>query len=152
MTDADADLPDAAEILLVEDNPGDIRLMKEGFDASPLDSTVHAVTNGDDALDFVFQRGDYVDAPRPALVILDLNLPRTNGEDVLAELKRDSDRRRIPVIVFTSSQAEDDVVTAYNHHANAFLTKPAKATEFIETIGRVVELWFALVRLPADDK
>ena len=152
MTDADADLPETADILLIEDNPGDIRLVKEGFDASPLDPTVHAVTNGDDALDFIFQRGDYVDAPRPKLVILDLNLPRTNGDEVLAELKRDPDRRRIPVIVFTSSQAEDDVITSYNHHANACLTKPAKATEFIETIGRVVELWFAFVRLPADDE
>lgn len=152
MIEADADLPDSADILLVEDNPGDIRLLKEGFDASPLDPTVHAVTNGDDALDFIFQRGDYVDAPRPDLVILDFNLPRTNGDDVLAELKRDPDHRRIPVIVFTSSQAEDDVITSYNHHANACLTKPDHATEFIETIGRVIELWFALVRLPADDK
>lgn len=151
MTEADTGLPETADILIVEDNPGDIRLMKEGFDASPLDPTIYAVTDGDEALDFLFQRGDYADAPRPALVILDLNLPRTNGDDVLAELKRDSDRRRIPVIVFTSSQAEDDVITSYNHYANACLTKPTKATEFMETIGKIVELWFALVRLPDDD-
>lgn len=152
MTEVDADLPDTADILIIEDNPGDIRLMKEGFDASSLNPTVHAVTNGDDALDFLFQRGDYIDAPRPDLVILDLNLPRTNGDDVLAELKHDSDHRRIPVIVFTSSQAKDDVITSYNHHANACLTKPDHATEFLDTIGRIVELWFGLVRLPTDDE
>ncbi|WP_306056344.1 response regulator [Natronococcus wangiae] len=152
MTEADADLPDSADILLVEDNPGDVRLMKEGFDASPLDPTVHTVTDGDDALEFLFQRGDYVDAPRPDLVILDLNLPRTSGDDVLAELKEDLNHRRIPVIVFTSSQAEDDVITSYNYHANACLTKPDHATEFIETIGRVVELWFTLLRLPSDEE
>ncbi|WP_247002304.1 response regulator [Halosolutus gelatinilyticus] len=152
MTEADVNLPDSADVLLVEDNPGDVRLMKEGFDASPFDLTVHTINNGDDALDFIFQRGDYVAAPQPDLVILDLNLPRTNGDVVLAELKRDPDRCRIPVIVFTSSQAEDDVLTSYDHHANACVTKPDHATEFIETIGRVVELWFALVRLPADEE
>lgn len=152
MADREIDVPEPLDILLVEDNPGDIRLIKEGLVASPIDPTVHAVTNGVDALDFLFQRGDYLDAPRPDLVLLDLNLPHINGETVLVELKRDPDRRRIPVIVFTSSQAEDDIISSYNHHANACLTKPDHATEFIETIGKVIELWFGLVRLPANDE
>lgn len=149
MTEADADELGTADILLAEDNPGDVHLTKEGIDASSVDTAVHVVTDGDSALDFVFRRGDYADAPRPDLVVLDLNLPRTNGDVVLAELKGDSELRRIPVIVFTSSQAEADVITAYNHHANACLSKPVDPTDYIETIGRVVELWFSITRLPA---
>lgn len=148
MTEPDGDAPDGVHVLLAEDNPGDVRLTQEGFDASPIDTTVHVVTDGDATLDFVYRRGEYADAPRPDLVVLDLNLPCTNGDDVLADLKADPELRRVPVVVFTSSQARDDLLTAYDHHANACLSKPVDPTEYIEMVSRIGELWFSIVQLP----
>jgi CheY-like chemotaxis protein len=148
---------DAADILLVEDNPGDIRLTKEAFKESQITKTLYVVTDGIEALDFLHQRGEYVDAPVPDIVLLDLNLPRKNGDEVLEALNDDDapDLSRIPVIILTSSDAEEDVVRSYELQANAYLTKPVDPAAFIETVRRFEEFWLEVVRLPpvgeADD-
>lgn len=145
--------PKPAQILLVEDNPGDVRLTKEAFEHGRIENDLHVVTDGVDALEFLHQRGGYDDAPRPDLVLLDLNLPRKNGDEVLEELKADPDLRSIPVIVLTSSKAEEDIARSYDLHANAYLTKPVDPEEFIDTVRAFEEFWLSLVRLPteADD-
>lgn len=142
--------PESVDILLVEDNPGDVRLTREAFKEGNIENTLHVVGDGVEALDFLYQRGDYTDVPRPAIVLLDLNLPRKNGDEVLATVKDDPDLRQIPFIVLTSSESEEDVVKSYDLHANAYLTKPVDPFKFIETVGRFEELWFSIVRLPAD--
>lgn len=144
------DDPEPADVLLVEDNPGDVRLTREAFDDGKIENTLHVVTDGVEALDFLHQRGEYADAPRPDVVLLDLNLPRKNGDEVLAEVKEDPDLRHIPVIVLTSSKSDEDVLTSYEHHANAYLTKPVDPFEFMQTVGKFEEMWFSLVRLPDD--
>ncbi|WP_117594448.1 response regulator [Haloprofundus halophilus] len=138
------------DILLVEDNPGDIRLTKEAFKEGRIANTLHVVKDGVDALDFLFQRNDYADAPRPALVLLDLNLPRKNGDEVLEELHADPTRRRIPVIVLTSSEAETDVVKSYELCASGYLTKPVDPFEFIEMLQELERFWLSIMRLPTD--
>ena len=139
-----------ADILLVEDNPGDIRLTKEAFKDGRIANTLHVVENGVDALDFLFQRNDYADAPRPDLVLLDLNMPRKNGSEVLEELHEDPDRRRIPVIVLTSSESEMDVVQSYELCASGYLTKPVDPNEFIDQVQELERFWFSIMRLPTD--
>ena len=138
------------DILLVEDNPGDIRLTKEALKNGRVTNTLHIVKDGIDALDFLFQRNGYTDAPRPGLVLLDLNLPRKNGDEVLEELHEDPDRRRIPVIVLTSSKAETDIVKSYELCANGYLTKPVDPHEFIDTIRELERFWFSIMRSPTD--
>lgn len=144
------DSAEQVDILLVEDNPGDIRLTREAFKEGQIANTLHVVENGIDALDFLFQRNDYVDAPRPDLVLLDLNLPRKNGDEVLEELHEDPDRRRIPVIVLTSSEAETDVVQSYELCASGYLTKPVDPDEFIAKIQEIERFWVSIMRLPTD--
>jgi CheY-like chemotaxis protein len=140
---------DSADILLVEDNPGDIRLTKEAFQESQIANTLHVVTDGVEALDYIHQRGDYTDAPVPDIILLDLNLPRKNGDEILRELHEDDpDGFRIPVIVLTSSNAEEDVVRSYQLQANAYLSKPVDPAEFIETVRTFKEFWLDVVRLP----
>lgn len=139
-----------ADILLVEDNPGDIRLTEEAFKDGNILNRLHVVEDGVEALDFLFQRNEYADAPRPDLVLLDLNLPRKNGEEVLSELHEDPDRRRIPVVVLTSSQAETDVVASYELCASGYLTKPVDPDMFIEQIRELERFWLSVVRLPSD--
>jgi len=140
-----------ANILLVEDNPGDIRLTKEAFKDEKIANTLHVVEDGVEALDFLFQRNDHADAPRPDLVLLDLNLPRKNGDEVLEELHEDPSRRRIPVIVLTSSEAEMDVVKSYELCASGYLTKPVDPTEFIEMIQELERFWLSIMRLPTQE-
>ncbi len=140
------------EILLVEDNPGDVRLTEEAFKEGRIENTLHVVNDGVEALDFVYQRGAYTDAPRPDMIMLDLNLPRKNGDEVLATLKADDDLRCIPVVVMTSSTAEEDIVRSYDLHANAYLTKPVDPDAFIDTVRTFEEFWFAVVRLPTKDE
>ncbi|RDI72212.1 response regulator [Halopelagius longus] len=143
---------DPAEILLVEDNPGDVRLTQEAFKDGRIQNTLHVVTDGVEALDFLYRRGDYEDAPRPDLVLLDLNLPRKNGDAVLEEIRNDDELRRIPVIVLTSSTAHDDIVQSYDLCANAYLTKPVDPDEFISTIQTLERFWLSVVRLPSDEE
>jgi len=142
--------PTSAQLLLVEDNPGDVRLTREAFEEGRIQNELHVVPDGAEALDFLHQRGEYSDAPRPDLVLLDLNLPRTDGETVLEELKADPELRSIPVIVLTSSRTEEDVARSYDLHANAYLTKPVDPDEFIETVRAFEKFWFSVVRLPPE--
>ncbi|MCU4743940.1 response regulator [Halobacteria archaeon AArc-m2/3/4] len=150
MNDFDGEPHEPAEILLVEDNPGDVRLTQEAFAEGRIENTLHVVTDGLEALDFIYQRGEYTDAPRPDIVLLDLNLPRLNGDEVLEEVKDDEDQRHIPIIVLTSSKAEEDVVRSYELHANAYLTKPVDPDAFIEIVRSLEEFWLSVVRLPGD--
>ena len=139
-----------ATILLVEDNPGDVRLVEEAFKDACLANDLHVVTDGDEALEYLYQRGEYADAPRPDVILLDWNLPRMAGEEVLAELKTDVDLRAIPVVVLTGSRAQEDIVRSYELQANAYVTKPVQPGEFIETIQSFEEFWLRIVRLPQD--
>ncbi len=136
------------EILLVEDNPADIRLTREGLKEAKVANILHAVTNGRDALDFLHRRGEYADAPRPDLVLLDLNLPGISGHSVLAEIKRDSSLLTIPVVVLTSSESEADIVKSYEEHANCFISKPVDFSSFLDIVSRIESFWFSIVRLP----
>ncbi|WP_254861754.1 response regulator [Halovivax gelatinilyticus] len=144
------DAAEPADILLVEDNPGDVRLTKEAFKDGQITNTLHVVDDGVEALDFLFQRNEYEDAPIPDLVLLDLNLPRKNGDEVLAELHEDPRRRRIPVIVLTSSEAETDVVKSYELCACGYLTKPVDPDEFISTVRELEQFWLSIMRLPSE--
>ena len=139
-----------AQILLVEDNPGDVRLTKEAFKQGRIENDLHVVSDGIEALAFLSQEVEYADAPRPDLILLDLNLPGKGGEEVLEELKEDPVLRSIPVIVLTSSRAEEDVVKSYELHANAYLTKPVDPDEFIQTVRAFEKFWFSVVRLPPE--
>lgn len=136
------------EILLVEDNPADIRLTQEGLKEAKVANILHAVTNGRDALDFLHQRGEYAEAPRPDLILLDLNLPGISGHTVLAEIKRDPNLLTIPVVVLTSSESEADIVKSYEEHANCFISKPVDFSSFLDIVSRIESFWFSIVRLP----
>jgi len=138
-----------ADILLIEDNPGDIRLTQEAFDESRIANTLHVVNDGIEALDFLNRRNGYEDAPRPDLILLDLNLPQKNGDEFLEELyETETHLARIPVIVLTSSQAEEDIVKSYDLRANAYMTKPVDPSKFIATIQSLEDFWLEVVRLP----
>ncbi|WIV66524.1 response regulator [Natrialbaceae archaeon AArc-T1-2] len=141
-----------AQILLVEDNPGDVRLTEEALAEGRIENDLHVVTDGVEALEFLERRGEHADAPRPDLVLLDLNLPRKNGDEVLEVMNDDPDLQRIPVIVLTSSKAEEDVISSYELCANAYLTKPVDPTEFIETIRAFEQFWLSIVRLPPEER
>ncbi len=142
----------SADILLVEDNPGDIRLTQEAFEESQIANALHVVTDGVEALEFLHRSSGYEDAPRPDIILLDLNLPRKNGDEFLKELHEESpDLSRIPIIVLTSSQAVEDVVKSYDLQANAYMTKPVDPSEFIDVIQTFKEFWIDVVRLPAWD-
>lgn len=138
------------ELLLVEDNPGDVRLTREALRGSQLSTRLSVVTDGDAAVDFVRRRPPYADAPRPDLILLDLNLPRMKGDRVLAELKEDPELRRIPVVVLTSSTSEADIRQAYDLHANCYCAKPVQLEDFIELIGAIESFWLRLATLPTN--
>lgn len=146
MSDAAGATP--IEILLVEDNPGDVRLLTETFRKGKISNRISVAEDGVEALAFLRREGSFEAAPRPDLVLLDLSLPRKNGLEVLAEIKRDADLRRIPVCVITSSQAEKDILEAYNNHVNCYLTKPVGLAQFVEVIRSVEEFWLSVVKLP----
>ncbi|WP_353633956.1 response regulator [Halobacterium sp. NMX12-1] len=139
---------DPVDILLVEDNPGDVRLTREAFAEAHINNDLHDVNDGEAALDFLHQRGDHADAPRPDLMLLDLNLPKVDGLDVLEAVKSDDDLRTIPVVVLTSSEAEEDVARSYEQHTNAYLTKPIDPNEFVDVIRSFERFWLTLVELP----
>jgi CheY-like chemotaxis protein len=136
------------EILLVEDNPADIRLIEEGLNETRVRNVLHPVTNGQQAIDFLFRREEHADAPRPDLILLDLNLPGISGHEVLAAVKQDDGLRSIPVVVLTSSESEIEIKRAYENHANCFISKPVDFNSLIEVVGRIERFWFATVRLP----
>lgn len=139
------------EILLVEDNPADVRLMQEAFREGEVRNSMSVVADGMAAMSFLRREGIYGDAPRPNLILLDLNLPRKNGHEVLAEIKLDAKLRAIPVVVLTTSSASEDVLAAYNLHANCYITKPADVARFFQVVNSVNDFWLHTARLPDGD-
>jgi CheY-like chemotaxis protein len=139
---------DLVDVLLVEDDPGDVLMTKEAFEQYQIRGRLHVVSDGEQALYFLRKSGDYTDVPTPGLILLDLNLPRRNGLEVLAELKADSRLLAIPVIVLTTSQAEEDIVRSYSLHANAYISKPVDFDKFIAVIGQIDDFFLGLVKLP----
>ncbi len=137
------------EILLVEDNPGDARLAREAFSQSTVPNHMHHARDGEQAIAFLRRQGQWKDAPTPDLVLLDLNLPRRDGREVLEDIKTDPILRQIPVVVLTSSQAQEDILRSYRLHANCFITKPGNLEELIEVMQGIEQFWFKLVRLPS---
>ena len=141
-----------ADVLLVEDNPGDVRLTREAFKEGRIENTLHVVTDGAAATEFLFREGEYADVSRPDVVLLDLNLPQKNGLEVLEEIRADPDLRRTPVIILTSSEAEEDVVRSYDGCANAYLVKPVDPDEFIDVVRTFETFWLSIVTLPDCDR
>jgi two-component system, chemotaxis family, response regulator Rcp1 len=140
----------AVEILLVEDNPGDVRLIQEALRDGKVWNNPHVVTDGEAALDYVYRRGAFVDAPRPDMILLDLNLPKKDGREVLATVKSDPDLKRIPVVVLTTSKEEEDVLRAYNLAANCYVTKPVEFDQFMKVIRMIEDFWLTIVALPRE--
>jgi len=136
------------EILLVEDSPGDADLTREALEGGKLHNTLHVVADGEAAMDFLRKRGQHARAPRPDLILLDLNLPKKDGREVLAEIKADEDLKRIPVVILTTSKAEEDILRTYNLHANCYITKPIDLSQFIKVVRSVEEFWLSIVQLP----
>ena len=136
------------EILLVEDNPGDISLTREAFEETRMTNTLHVVRDGVEAMEFLRRKGEHAEAPRPDLILLDLNLPRMDGREVLAAIKRDSALKTIPVIVLTTSDAQQDVLGAYDLHANCYQIKPVDVEEFFAMAQTIENYWFNLAQLP----
>jgi CheY-like chemotaxis protein len=135
-------------ILLVEDNPGDARLTMEAMRDTKMSNLIHVVEDGVEAMTFLRREGRYSEAPRPDLILLDLNLPKKDGRAVLAEIKTDPDLKRIPVVVLTTSNAEEDVLKAYDLHANAYVSKPGDLQQFMKIVALIDEFWFNVVTLP----
>lgn len=136
------------EILLVEDNPGDVRLTVEALKDSKLRNNLSVVSDGVRALAFLRREAPYTDAPRPDLILLDLNLPRKDGREVLEEIKQDDNLKRIPVVVLTTSNDEVDIIASYNRHANCYITKPVDLNRFIQIVKKIEDFWFYIVQLP----
>ena len=138
------------EILLVEDNPGDVRLTKEALKEGELLNNLSVVGDGIEALAFLRREGKFADSARPDMILLDLNLPKKSGLEVLADVKADEDLKRTPVVVLTTSQAEQDIVRSYNLHANCYISKPVDLGQFIDVVKSIEEFWLTIVKLPCD--
>ena len=136
------------DVLLVEDDEGDVLMTKEAFEYYKIRNRLHVVSDGEQALQFLHRAGPYADAPRPGLILLDVNLPRRSGLEVLAELKRDEDLLVIPVVMLTTSAAEEDILRSYSLHANAFVTKPVDFEHFIDAVRQIDNFFLTLVCLP----
>lgn len=140
----------AVEILLVEDNPGDVRLAVEALKEGKVHNNLHVVGDGVEAMMFLRREGKYALSPRPDLILLDLNLPKKDGREVLAEIKADEKLRRIPVVVLTTSKAEQDILRTYDLHANCYITKPVDLEQFIAVVRSVEDFWLTVVKLPPE--
>jgi Response regulators consisting of a CheY-like receiver domain and a winged-helix DNA-binding domain len=140
--------PSSVEILLAEDNPGDVKLTEKAFEQANIENNLHVVNDGVEALQFLNSEQPFADTPQPDIVLLDLNMPRKDGQDVLAEMKAADELSRIPVVVLTSSESEEDVVRSYDLNANAYLTKPVDFDGFLDIVGRLENFWLQVVRLP----
>jgi CheY-like chemotaxis protein len=136
------------EILLVEDNPGDSRLAKEALKESKLKNNLYVAEDGVEAMNFLYKTGKYSKMPRPDLIILDLNLPKKDGREVLAEIKNDDNLKRIPVVILTISKAEEDILKTYNLHANCYVTKPLDLDQFMKVVRSIEDFWLTIVKLP----
>lgn len=139
-----------AEFLLVEDNPGDVRLTREALNESKLRNNLSVVGDGVEALAFLRRESKYANVPRPDIILLDLNLPRKSGREVLAEIKADPSLKRIPVVIITSSEAEQDVLASYDLHVNCYVTKPVDLEQFMKVVRSIETFWLTIVKLPGD--
>lgn len=140
----------AVEILLIEDNPADARLTMEALRDANVKNNLHVMTDGVEAMSFLRREGKYSDAVRPDLILLDLNLPKKNGHEVLLEIKADKSLMRIPVVMLTTSSAEKDILAAYDRHVNAYVTKPIDLNDFFTAVKGLEDFWLSIVRLPPD--
>ncbi|WP_417621071.1 response regulator [Parasphingorhabdus sp.] len=136
------------EILLIEDNPADVRLTKEGLKEAKIATQLTAILDGKQALDFLFRRGEHANASRPDLILLDLNLPGIDGREILKQVKASPELRSIPVVVITSSEAESDIIQAYDSYANCFISKPIDFDGFLTVVQSIENFWFTVVKLP----
>ena len=141
-----------AEILLVEDNPGDVRLTLEAFKEGKMINNLSVVRNGVEAMAFLRGEGEYANVPQPDIILLDLNMPKMDGREVLAEIKKDDTLRHIPVIVLTTSEAEQDIIKSYDMHANCYITKPVDLDQFNTVIKSIKDFWLGIVKLPRSEK
>ena len=137
------------EILIVEDNEGDVGLIEEVFEEAKIKNNIHVAEDGEEAVLYLRGKGKFSGSPRPDIIILDLNLPKKDGREVLREIKEDSNLKNIPVVVLTTSGAEKDIIRAYELHANAYVTKPIDFDQFINVIGSIVNFWLEIVKLPS---
>jgi two-component system, chemotaxis family, response regulator Rcp1 len=140
----------SVDILLVEDNPGDIRLTREALRDSKIQNTLTVVEDGVEAMAYLRREGAYADAIRPDIILLDLNLPRMDGREVLREIKADDMLKRIPVVVLTTSESEDDILRSYDLHANCYIAKPVDFNRFITIVHTIENFWFSIVKLPPE--
>jgi CheY-like chemotaxis protein len=140
--------PVPVEILLVEDDPGDVLITREAIEGSKVANRLNVVSNGEEAMQFLRHEPPFVDAPRPGLILLDLNLPRLDGREVLARIKSDPDLRRIPIVVLTTSSSDEDIVRSYDLHANAYVTKPVDFDQFMSVVRQIDEFFVSIVALP----
>ncbi|MEU5265928.1 response regulator [Amycolatopsis sp. NPDC021455] len=140
--------PAPIDILLVEDDPGDVLMTREAFEHHKIRNALHVVSDGVEALEFLNREGGFGEAPRPGLILLDLNLPRKDGRELLGEIKEDPGLRTIPVVVLTTSEAEEDILRSYELHANAYVTKPVDFEKFIEVVRKIDDFWVTVVQLP----
>jgi two-component system response regulator len=136
------------DILIIEDNEGDARLIKEVLSDGKIANLLHNVKDGVQAMAFLRKEGSYVNVVMPDLIILDLNLPKKDGREVLSEIKDDPELKKIPVVIMTTSQAEEDILKSYNLHANCYITKPIDLNQFIKVVKSIEEFWFSIVKLP----
>ncbi|MGC0385735.1 response regulator [Streptomyces sp. SAI-129] len=136
------------DVLLVEDDPGDELMTREAFEDNKIGNTLHVVRDGEEALDFLYRRGPHADAPRPDLILLDLNLPKYDGRQVLEKIKNEEELAHIPVVVLTTSAAEEDILRSYKLHANAYVTKPVDLDQFIAAVRQIDDFFVQVVRLP----
>lgn len=136
------------DILIVEDNKGDARLIQEILNESKLFNSLFMAKDGVEAMDILHKKGKYRNMPRPDLIILDLNLPKKDGREVLSEIKSDGDLKHIPIVIMTISQAEEDILKSYNLHANCYITKPIDLNQFIKVVKSIEDFWFSVVKLP----
>jgi chemotaxis family two-component system response regulator Rcp1 len=140
------------EILLVEDNPGDVDLAREALESTKMRNIFHVVNDGEAAMDFLLRRDVYTEVPRPDLILLDLNLPKKDGREVLAEVKSSDSLKRIPVVVLTTSRAEEDILKSYDLHANCYISKPIDFEQFLKVVKSIEDFWLSIVVLPPDEK
>lgn len=136
------------DVLLIEDDPGDELMTREAFEDNKIKNTLYVARDGEEGLDFLYQRGAYREAPRPDLILLDLNLPKYDGRQILEQIKSDADLCHIPVVVLTTSAAEEDILRSYKLHANAYVTKPVDLDQFIAAVRQIDEFFVQVVRLP----
>ena len=136
------------EVLLVEDDPGDELMTREAFEENRIGNRLHVARDGEEALDFLYQRGEHAEAPRMDLILLDLNLPKYDGRQILEQIKSDPDLAHVPVVILTTSSSEEDILRSYKLHANAFVTKPVDVNRFIAAVRQIDEFFLTVVRLP----